>query len=398
MLSVADLDEARAGLAGVISPTPSRHSNSLSARHGRPVWYKPEFRQRTGSFKIRGAYHLMSSLPPTAHVVAGSAGNHAQGVALAASLLGQRATIVMPVGASLPKLAATRGYGAEIVEEGTTVDDAVARARTLAEHTGATFVPPFDDEAVIAGQSTIGLEVLDEVPDLSTVVVPVGGGGLLAGVACAVKLHRPDVRVVGVSAAGADSMGASLAAGHVVSVAPDTVADGIALRAPSELTLAYTTRFVDDVVAVSDEQITAAMLELVERTKSVVEPAGAVALAAIAADLVGGGSGPVVALLSGGNVDPVLFTKCLHHGLNAAGRYLYLGVVLDDQPGALAAFTAALAAARLNVLEVDHQRSGLNLELDSVQVTALVETRDRAHGERILADLRAAGFEVHAAR
>lgn len=394
LLTLADLESAQRSIDGVVRPTPCVGSHSLSRRLGRELWLKPEFRQRTGSFKIRGAYHLLQSLPPGSHVVAGSAGNHAQGVALAAQLLGHRATIFMPVNASLPKLQATRGYGATVTLDGATVDDCIVSARAFALEHDAIFVPPFDHPAILAGQGTIGLEILREVPDVATVVVAVGGGGLCGGIGAAIKLSRPDVRVVGVSALGAASMSRSIEARTPQSVTPSTIADGIALKAPSDLTLEHVLAFVDDIVHVSDEEITASMLMLIERTKSVVEPAGAATLAAAIAGRIGPDLGPTVAVLGGGNVDPLLLGKCIDHGLGALGRYLRLRFVTADRPGSLAALTAELARMGLNVLDVEHHRSGLRLELSAVEVLVVVETRDDEHRAAVLAGFRDKGYDV----
>ncbi|HKY15180.1 MAG TPA: threonine ammonia-lyase [Microthrixaceae bacterium] len=393
LVSFHEITAARRTLATVVRPTPTTFSHSLSRHVGQPVWLKPEQRQRTGSFKIRGAYHLQSQLPVGASVVAASAGNHAQGVALAASLLGQHATIFMPRGASLPKVQATRAYGAEVVLVGATIDDCIVEARAAADERQGTFVPPFDHPQVIAGQGTIGLEILDEAPDVATVVVAIGGGGLCSGIGAAVKRVRPDVRVIGVVAEGAASMLRSLDAGRPLEVSPHTVADGIALRAPSQLTLDHVTAFVDDVVVVSDEDISAATLLLLERVKAVVEPAGAAALAALL-----GGSidarGPVAAVLGGGNVDPVLLGKVVDHGLSVAGRYLVLRVVVDDRPGTLAGLTESVATLGLNVLAVEHHRSGLRLDLGSVEVQITVETRDHEHRREVVAALEDMGYAV----
>ena len=394
LLTLGDLEAARASIGPVVRSMDAAISHSLSRQLGREVWLKPEFRQRTGSFKIRGAYHRLAHLPTGTHVVAGSAGNHAQGVALAAQLLGHRATIFMPASASLPKVSATRSYGADVVLGGATVDDCIVAARAFADANGGVFVPPFDHPDILAGQGTIGLELLDEVPGLATVVVAIGGGGLCGGIAAAIKLSRPAVRVVGVVAGGAHSMIDSLAAGSPISVTPSTIADGIALKAPTELTLAHVAAFVDEVVEVSDDEITASMLLLLERTKSVVEPAGAAPLAAVVADRVGVDSGPTALVLGGGNVDPLLLGKCIEHGLGAMGRYLRLRFVTTDRPGSLAALTTELAAMSLNVLEVAHHRSGMRLPVNSVEILVVVETRDDAHRHEVLDAFRAKGYEV----
>jgi threonine dehydratase len=389
---------ARERVRTVVRPTPVERSDSVSRLVGRPVLIKPEYRQRTGSFKIRGAYNRIAQLPAGQPVVAASAGNHAQGVALAAQLTGRSATIFMPTGAALPKVEATKGYGATVRLEGEVVDECIEMARLFAAETGAAYVPPFDDIDVIAGQATIGVELTDEVPGAEVIVVPAGGGGLLAGVAAAVKLgptqfgHRP--RVIGVEAAGAPTLTAAMAAGHPVTLdRVNTMADGIAVARCSELTLAHARAFVDDIVTVDEEAISRAMLLAIERAKAVVEPAGAASLAAVMADKVAG-SGPVVVILSGGNVDPLLLTKMINHGLSVAGRYLTLRIVMADRVGALASLTGELAALRLNVLDVEHHRSGLPLAVSEVEVQVTVETRDRAHHDEVVRALKACGYQV----
>ena len=399
MIGLADIEAARARVAGVIRATPVVRSDSLSGLAGRPVLLKPEYLQRTGSFKIRGAYNFMACLAGTVtEVVAGSAGNHAQGVALAASLTGRRATVFMPASASLPKVAATRGYGADVRLAGDSVDECIGAARDHAAATGAVFVPPFDDELVVAGQGTIGLEVAVEAPEATTVVVPVGGGGLLSGVAAALAAVSPGTRLVGVEAAGAASMRAALDAGRCVAV-PElaTMADGIAVGRVSDLTLRHVQALVDDVVSVTEEEISAALLLLLERAKAVVEPAGAAALAAVLNGSVGG-AGPVVALLSGGNVDPQLLIKLIDHGLSSSGRYLRLRIVLDDHPGSLAALTAHVAELGLNVLDVEHHRAGVDLRLDEVEVLLTLETRDPDHRDEVVTALATSGYRVEAVR
>ncbi len=395
MITLDDVRDARRRIAGITRPTPVDRSDSLSRRLGRQVILKPEHLQRTGSFKIRGAYNLVSRLPADAvEVVAGSAGNHAQGVALAASLTGRRATIFMPADAPLPKIEATRGYGAVVRFESGAVDDALAAARCYAEEHGAVYVPPFDHPLVIAGQGTVGLELADEAPEAEVVVVGVGGGGLISGVATALACTRPEVRVVGVEAAGAAAVRASLDAGRLVCLdRVATMADGIAAKSPSELTMAHIRAHVHDVVTVTEEDISRAVLLLLERAKAVVEPAGAVPLAALLAGKVPG-TGPVVAVLSGGNVDPLLLIKLIDHGLTAAGRYLRLRIVLDDRPGALADLSRAVADMGLNVLSVEHHRSGVALPLDRVEVLVTVETRDPEHRDEVVAGLRGAGYDV----
>jgi threonine dehydratase len=383
-------------LADVLRPTPAVEIAGLSALAGREVWCKPENYQRTGSFKIRGAYNRISRLPAGTRVVAASAGNHAQGVALAARLAGLHADVFMPATASLPKLDAARAYGATVRLVSGGVDDCIAEALSAAESTDAVFVPPFDDADVIAGQGTIGLELAAELPErVRTVVVPVGGGGLIAGIARALAMVRPGVSVVGVQAAGAASMRASLDAGHPV-VLDDvvTVADGIAMKSPSALTLAHVRACVTDVVTVTDEDIARAVVALLERAKSVVEPAGAVAFAAVLAGVGIDEAGPVGVVLSGGNVDPLLLAKLVDHGLAAAGRFLALRVLLPDSPGSLARLTEHLAAAGVNIIDVEHHRSSGRLPVNTVEVVVHVETRNHAHQAELVSQLRSSGFDV----
>jgi threonine dehydratase len=400
VISLDDLRSAQARVGPVIRATPVTTSGALSDLVGRRLSLKGEHLQRTGSYKIRGAYNRISRLDPDTPggVVAASAGNHAQGVALAARLAGIRSTIFMPRTAPLPKVSATRGYGAEVRLVGQLVDDCILAALEHAAATGAVFVPPFDDPHVIAGQGTVGLELAEESADAEVVVVPVGGGGLIAGVATALALTRPAIRVVGVEAAGAAAVRASLDAGRcVVLERVATMADGIALRSPSELTLSHVQAYVDDVVTVTEEEISTAVLLLLERTKALVEPAGAVGLAALLAGKVAG-TGPATTILSGGNVDPLLLLKLVDHGLSAAGRYLVVRVVLGDRPGALAALTAVLAALGLNVLSVEHHRAGLALGVDEVEVLLTLETRDPDHRHEIVAAIGDAGFAVDLVR
>jgi threonine dehydratase len=394
LIDNSDILRAQERLVGMLVPTPLEKSASLSGFVGREISLKPEHRQRTGSYKIRGAYNKISQLERACEVVAASAGNHAQGVARAARLTGHRATIFMPAIAALPKVQATRADGATVHLEGSTVDDAIALAKSYAKTAGAELVHPYDDPLIIAGQGTVGAEIADEMDARATVVVPVGGGGLISGVATAVKAAHPDAHVIGVEAAGAAAMRASLDRGKLVRLdSISTIADGIAVKAPSELTLAHVQARVDDVVTVTDDEISRAMILLLERVKAVVEPAGAASLAAILAGKVPG-EGPVVAILSGGNVDPILLIRLIEHGLTAAGRYLVLRIVVVDHPGELAHLTEAVARLGLNVLDVEHHRLGLKLGVDRVAVTLTLETRDQSHRDEAVRALRDAGFEV----
>jgi threonine dehydratase len=394
LVTLDDVRAARERIAGVLRPTPVSDSDTLSRLTGRPILLKPEHLQRTGSFKIRGAYNRISRLEPGTEVVAASAGNHAQGVALAATLTGHRATIFMPSSAPLPKVDATTTYGATVKLGGEAVDDCIAAAKRFAAERGAVFVPPFDDPLIIAGQGTIGLELAEEAPEAETVAVAIGGGGLISGVSATLAKLRPGVRVVGVEANGAASMRASVDAGHCVSLpGVSTMADGIAVKSPSALTLAHVRAYVDDLLTVTEEEISQALLLLLERAKAVVEPAGAVALAAVLSGKVPG-TGPVVAVLSGGNVDPLLLIKVIDHGLSAAGRYVVLRLVLDDRPGALAGLTTEVARLGLNVLSVEHHRSGLDLAMEQVEVRLTLETRNTIHSDEVVTSLRGLGYKV----
>ncbi|HVE93555.1 MAG TPA: threonine ammonia-lyase [Acidimicrobiales bacterium] len=398
MISRADIDDAALRLDGVLRSTPVTESDNLTKLAGREVLLKPEHLQRTGSYKIRGAFNLISRLDAGVNVVAASAGNHAQGVALAASLTGRKSTIFMPRNAPLPKVEATRSYGANIEFVTGMVDDCLGAAQDFADANGSAYVPPFDHELIIAGQGTVGLEIAREAPDAEVVVVPIGGGGLVAGVATALAHTRREVKVIGVQAAGAASMRDSVAERRVVTLpSATTMADGIAVLAPSELTLAHVTAYVDDIVTVDEESISRALLLLLERAKAVVEPAGAVALAAVLSGAVPG-NGPAVAVLSGGNIDPLLLTRVIEHGLSAAGRYLVVRVVLGDKPGELAALTGAVADLGLNVLSVEHHRSGASVGINEVEVLLTLETRDPAHRTEIVVALNATGFRSNLVR
>jgi threonine dehydratase len=400
VITLADIRAARECVAPVLRPTPLDRSDTFSRLAGRTVLLKPEHLQRTGSYKIRGAYNFISRLPAGVEVVAASAGNHGQGVALAATLTGHQATIFMPINAPLPKIDATKSYGATIRLETGIVDDAIASAKEYAVAKGAVFVPPFDHPQIIAGQGTCGLEIAEEAPagDLDVVVVPIGGGGLISGVATALAHTRRDVRVIGVEAEGAAAMVKALKFGSCVALeSVSTMADGIAVKCVSDLTLSHVKAYVDDVVTVSEEEISQALLLLIERAKAVVEPAGAVGLAAILAGRIPG-TGTVATILSGGNVDPLLLMKLIDHGLSAAGRYLVLRIVLGDRPGALAALTALIADLGLNVLDVEHHRSGIRLAVNEVEVLVTLETRNPEHREETVSALERAGYRVDLVR
>jgi threonine dehydratase len=397
LLSLADIEKARELLTGVVRTTPLEASGPLSRDLGVPTWLKCENLQRAGSYKVRGAYTRIARLSDGERargVVAASAGNHAQGVALAAGLLGAKATVFMPEGAPLPKVTATKGYGAAIEYAGASVDDALVAAAEFAERTGAVLIHPFDHPDVIAGQGTVGLEILDQLPDVGTIVTAVGGGGLISGVSVAVKALKPDVRIVGVQATGAASYPPSIAAGLPVKLAESaTIADGIAVLQPGVLTFAHVTELVDDIVTVSDEELSGALLFLLERHKTVVEPAGGAAVAALLSGLAGLRP-PVVAILSGGNIDPMLLLRVIEHGLASAGRFLRMSVRCDDQPGALARLLARIAGQRANVVDVAHTRENPRLSFGEVEVALSVETRGPDHSATLSSVLRDAGYTV----
>jgi threonine dehydratase len=391
LVSLADVQAARLLLDGVSRTTPMEGSRALSDRVGGPVLLKCENLQRTGSFKIRGAYVRIARLSDAERakgVVAASAGNHAQGVALAASLLGCMATVFMPAAAPLPKVAATRAYGAEVRLEGGTVDESLLAAARFAEETGAVLIHPFDHEDVIAGQGTVGLEILDQCPEVRTVVVCTGGGGLVSGIAAAIKATRPDVTVVAAQAAGAAAFPGSLAAGAPTALASmATMADGIAVGRPGDVTFRHVRALVDRVVTVDDDALSRALLLSLERAKLVVEPAGAAGLAAVMEDPTAF-EPPVVVVLSGGNIDPLLLAKVIRHGLIAAGRFLALRVRIPDRPGELARLLGVLATSGANVLDVAHQRTGRTLHLDEVEVDLQLETRGGEHSDEVVAALQ----------
>ncbi|WP_419997421.1 threonine ammonia-lyase [Streptomyces boninensis] len=403
-VTLDDVKTAQKTLSGVARVTALEGSRHLSSLVGAPVLLKCENLQRTGSFKLRGAYTRIAGLRPDERargVVAASAGNHAQGVALAASLLGVRSTVFMPVGAPLPKVAATVDYGAEVKLTGHVVDETLRAAQEYAEETGAVFIHPFDHPDVVAGQGTVGLEILEQCPEVSTIVVGIGGGGVAAGIAVAVKALRPDVRVVGVQAEGAAAYPPSLAAGRPVSLdAVATMADGIQVGRPGDVPFKIIGDLVDEVRTVSEDALSSAVLLCLERAKMVVEPAGASPVAALLSDPEAfapgsaGGGGPVVAVLSGGNVDPLLLQRILRHGMAAAGRYLSLRLRLPDRPGALATMLGVLSVADANVLDVSHVRTDPRLGLTEAEVELQLETKGPEHCTAVLTALGEAGYRV----
>jgi threonine dehydratase len=369
----------------------------LSQLTGHAVLLKCENLQRTGSFKIRGAYNRMYHLSEEERargVVAASAGNHAQGVALAAQFLGIKATVFMPEGAPIIKEKSTRGYGAEVVFHGQYLEDSLAAARAFEEETGAVLIHPFDNPLIVAGQGTAGLEILEQAPEVETVVVPCGGGGVLAGIALAVKGKKPGVTVIGVQAEGAAAYPPSLEAGQPVPLrSMTTMADGIAVGLPGDVTFAAVRDHVDEILTVSEASLSRAVLATLERAKLVVEPAGAAAVAAILDDPERFSS-PTVAVLSGGNIDPLLLGKVIQHGMAAGGRYLNLRLRIPDRPGGLATLLTEVGDAGANVIDVAHARISADLSLDEVEVHLQLETRGEPHAETVLARLRERGYRV----
>jgi threonine dehydratase len=397
LVTLAEIEAARQLLAGVTRLTPVEPCRPLTAKLAGPTWLKCENLQRAGSFKVRGAYVRLARLSDAERrrgVVAASAGNHAQGVALAAGLLGIASTVFMPIGAPLPKIAATKGYGAAVEFAGATVDEALVAAHEFAERTGAALIHPFDHPDIIAGQGTVGLELLEQLPEVRTVIAGVGGGGLISGLAVAIKALRPDVRVIGVQAAAAAAFPPSLREGRPVRLGSfGTIADGIAVGRPGDLTFAHVGKLVDEIVTVTEEDISRALLMLLERGKMVVEPAGSVGVAALLAGAVAVET-PAVAVLSGGNIDPMLMVRVIEHGLAAAGRYLTFTARCGDRPGHLAKLLTYIAEQGANVVDVAHRRQDPRLQLGEVELGLSVETRGAEHSDRLINALRSAGYPV----
>jgi threonine dehydratase len=398
LVSIENIRLARETLHGVVRRTPLRHSEALEQRCAVPVHLKCENLQRTGSFKIRGAYvriHALSAAERARGVVAASAGNHGQGVALAAAMLGTAATVYMPLTAALPKIAATRSYGAQVRLVGDIVEESLAAARYFAQDTGAVFIHPFDHPDVLAGQGTVGLEVLEQLPDVATVLVPTGGGGLVGGIAAAIKGVKPDVKVIGVQAEAAAVWPASLAAGSPVRLRRrHTMADGIAVSEVGPVSFAHVSALVDEVLTVGEEALSQALLLCLERAKLLVEPAGAAAVAALLEAAARRFPGPVCAVLSGGNVDPLLLMHLIRHGLGAAGRFLALQVTVPDRPGELATLLDRVGTSGANVVDVAHSRVTGRLALGDAVVALSLETRGPEHCAALIANLTAAGYQV----
>ena len=399
--TLAEFEAAHENVSQVAIQTPVLHSNYLSELIGHDVELKCENLQRTGAYKIRGAFNIISKLSLAERkkgVVAASAGNHAQGVALAARNLGIKATIFMPVGASLPKLQATENYGAEVVLTGSIFSETLKAAQAHAAKKGAIFIPPYDHMDVVLGQGTVGLEILDQVPDVNTIVVAIGGGGLAAGLAVSAKLKAAEqgrkIKVIGVQSEHAAPYVPSLKTGKLTELTiTRTIADGIAVGKPGRIPFEVIKQHVDKVVTVSDDEIAKAIVVLMERAKQVVEPAGAVAVAALMSGAIKP-RGKTVAVLSGGNIDPLLMQKVIGHGLAASERYTTISVMLPDRPGQLVKTAEAIAAAHGNVVEVLHTRHGKGLEISEVELRMSVETTGHEHRQRVLKALHDAGLKA----
>jgi len=395
--TLPDIEAADALLTEVVRDNPLAGSRLLSDLVGGPVLLACENLQRAGSFKIRGAYTRIARLTDAERargVVAASAGNHAQGVALAAAMLGVRSTVFMPEGASLPKVRATRAYGADVHFAGATIDESLIAARGFSDRTGAVLIHPFDHPDIVAGQGTLGLEIVRKCPEVRTIVVCTGGGGLLAGVALAARSMKPDVTVVGAQAAGAAAYPPSLLAGHPIALAHmSTMADGIAVAQPGQVPFGIVQHTVARIALVSEDSLAKAQLMLLERAKLVVEPAGAAAVAAIM-DAPASFEPPVVAVLSGGNVDPLLLMRVIRFGLTAAGRFLTVSVRVPDRPGSLAALLTHVGAFGANVIEVGHLRTRADLGIDEVEIELELETRGPEHRDELLEQLRGLGYRV----
>jgi threonine dehydratase len=378
--TLRDVEEARQRLDGIARVTPVYGSETLSRLAGRELWLKAENLQRTGAFKVRGAVNKLATLTPeerAAGVVAASAGNHGQAVAWAAREAGSHARIYVPQDAPMAKVEACRNYGAETVMGGARFEDAFAGAHGYVEETGATFIHPFEDPVVIAGQGTIGLELAEQVAHADTVVIPVGGGGLASGIAIALRALKPKVRIVGVQAGKTGF----------------TIADGIYVKTPGELTMSILDDLLDDMVHVTDEEISEALVLLLERTKLLVEGAGAVGLAALLHGRVGG-EGPVAVVLSGGNIDPTLLISIMRHGLTVGGRYLVIRTRIADRPGELIKLLELLAEQRANVVAVEHHREGMQISVAETEVELTLATRDSEHCEQVVTMLESRGYPV----
>ncbi len=401
-VTIADIWEAYKLLKSRLHHTPLTPSRTLRDITGADIYLKAENMQRSGSFKVRGASYKLSRLSEEEYshgVITASAGNHAQGVAIAAAQYSIPCTIVMPETAPLAKVTATQGYGAEVVLHGFTYDDAYQYCLELQQESGATFIHAFDDPDIIAGQGTLGLEMLSDLPDADALVVPIGGGGLIAGIAIAARALRPNIKIIGVQAAGAAGCRASLDAGELSTLSSiTTIADGIAVKRPGALTFPVIQHLVDDVVLVNDEAIISAVLLLMERSKMLIEGAGVAGVAAILSGAIKLEGKKVLVPLTGGNIDINLVGRFIEHGLAAAGRYFVIHTRLTDRPGELMRLLAIIAEMRINVIDVRHQRISSRLPIMQREETLTLETRDQTQCEQLLQRLRGAGYVVEEAQ
>jgi threonine dehydratase len=401
MIDLAEIEAARQNLSGVLLPTPTLFSPRLSEDVGGQIFVKAENLQRAGSFKLRGAYNKLVSLSQAQRrngVVAASMGNHAQGVALAARLLGIKATVVMPELAPLAKITATRRYGAEVILHGESFDEAIAHAQHLSDTQAMTLVHAFDDPRIVAGQGTIGLEILEALPEVGTIIVPIGGGGLIGGIASAVRARKPNTRIIGVQAAGCSAVQASLAAGEPVTIPQaSTIADGIAIKRPGGITLPLIRDLVDEVVTVEEDEIAHAIMYTLQNQSLQAEGAGAVGVAALLNRKIEPRQKErVCVVLSGGNIDPIVLARVIDQVLVQDGRYLVLRTSVLDRPGNLAGMTDQIAAAGANVVDIMHRRASWGVPLDRTGIEMILEVRDKAHGQAVIQRLIEKGYRVSA--
>lgn len=382
-----DIQEARSHLKDVVYKTGLVHNTTFSEMTGNFIYLKTENLQKTGSFKLRGAFNKIANLPKEQKqygVIAASAGNHAQGVAMAATAYGIKSTIVMPKHAPLSKIAATKSYGAEVVLYGEVYDEAYEKARQIQKQSGAVFVHPFDDREIIAGQGTIGIEILEDIPDADIIVVPIGGGGLISGIAIAAKHIKPEVKIIGVQTKNLPSMARSLSQNHITTVeGPATIADGIAVKTPGELTFKIVKKFVDDIVTVDEDEIANAILLLLERAKVVSEGAGAASVAAILNRLDIVRNKKIVALISGGNIDVNMLSRIIDKGLVKSGRKIFVNTLIPDRPGTLSQLLNLIAETGANVLSITHDRATADIPLGYAKVKLELETADVQHVVKI---------------
>lgn len=397
IMELKDIQEARVRLSGTVHHTPIEHSETFSRQVGGSVYLKCENLQKTGSFKVRGAYNKISKLDlkKGAEVFSCSAGNHAQGVAYAAAQRGVKAVIYMPLATPIAKVSATEGYGAKVVLHGDVFDDAQSRAIEDCKAQGGVFIPPFDDEDIIAGQGTVGLEIIEDMPDVENILVPAGGGGLLAGVAYAVKAVKPSVKVYGVQATGAAAIAKSFGGDPVLLDKIYTIADGIAVKRPGNITMKYINKYADGILTVTDDEIASTIIALIERAKEIVEPAGAAGLAAALCDRYPTLRGKkTVCLLSGGNIDVSFIHKIIEKGLVSRGRQIRLSVVLADKPGSLETVSKILARNGANVIAIQYDRVNAELSLNETILHITCEVSGAEHGKKVISALKAEGLNL----